>query len=808
MLRIPSPIKQIRLAWSVSRARAAHWHGRLRFVAFFASILLLTLCVAEPGFAQSAGSTGAMTTSTLTSATPSTDQSMYILKYIFGNFATNPFTSAGSSSAGSLLGSLFLYLNSFVFLISSLWTTYTILSGVISTAHEGEFLGKRYSTVWYPIRLVWGAATLVPVFGGFSLGQGIYMFMAILSIGCANLMTNVGIQSTANFTQMVSAPSGMPAASLVDSSIADDMFMMWLCADTLSAQPDNQPDSVLQSTPLGSNSDGFAEDIAAGGTGVLIQNVGVQIGTASQPDECGSAGVSLTNSTASIGANSGIFSGLNFNVASVNYQGIAQAIQSSVQSAHQSAMTTLSSSMQSAATTWYQSYLSAKNAGSGASSEIIPYPLSAIEAARTAYDQSVSQSITSAAQNSGVSTLTSSAISNMQQTGWVGLGMWYETFAEVNRAISEAAHVNFTFTQPTADDSAWLEVQAAALKARSMAFASGQDPSGGENNTVSAKAIGYIQKILCDNATGNVSVGQCLLRGMQWLTFQNTGGTNLVNPIIAAKNLGDVLMVSGESLWGVGALAAAESQGLSQTLEAKVVDAVSGQATALSALIQAAVKMVMSFASLLFYLGLVLSIYVPLIPFISWFSALMTWVAVILEAIISAPLWSLVHGEGEGEGMGQRTQHGYLFLLNVTLRAPLMVIAFFLASAMTVIMGTLLYSMFGPAVANAAGNSIVGLFTIVGYLVALTGLMIIVVQTSFNLIHVIPDQVLGWVGNGLGAHLGREVEGRIHGMFVSGGRNLQGGLTAAVKQDRKPGAPGAGGGAGGGAGAQPARQGD
>ncbi|SIO61558.1 DotA/TraY family protein [Paraburkholderia phenazinium] len=745
---------------------------------FLACAPLISL--AGPASAQSMSLGNA---SSLLAATGATDESKNLLRYIFGSFSDNPFSGFGSPPT-SLLGNLFLYLNMFVFLIASLWTVYTITSGVVSTAHEGKFLGKRYSTVWYPIRLVWGAATLVPVFGGFSLGQAIYMFFTLISVGAANTLAGVAVLSTATFTAMVPAPSGLPASTLLQSSIAEQMFYMWLCAETLAAQPLNQPDSMMQVTALGT-ANGAAPS-SPSGSGMSVQNIGVQLGTAAQPDECGSAGVSLANSAAVVGSNSSLFG---FKVDSVDYSAIVTAIQNNVQQAHQSAMFALSSTMQGLATSWYQSYLTSKNAGSG--NQIVPFPYAQIQAAKTQYDATVTQALQQAAAVSGLSSITLSALYNMQQMGWVGLGTWYQTFAEVNGAVADASKVNFVFSKPHSDDSAWEEVDDEATKAKRLVYTAGRDGSGGENGFSPSKAISYMQTLLCDNTTGNLSIGQCLLHGMQWLTFQNTGGSQLVNPVIAAKNLGDTLMVAGETLWGVSALAAAETDDSGYNLIGKaakiVADTVTdGQTAVLREVIQAAVRIVITFAGIIFSIGLVLSIYVPLIPFITWFSAVLTWLAVVVEAIISAPLWSLVHGEGEGEGMGQRTQHGYLFLMNVTFRAPLMVLSFFVASAMTIIGGTLLYATFGSAFANASGNSIVGLASIVGGLVVLTGLMILVVQTSFNLIHLIPDQVLGWLGGNLGAHLGREMEGRIHGMFLAGGRNLQTSVSGAIQKPQRP----------------------
>ena len=745
-----------------------------------AGLLTCTLLIPLAGSA-SAQSMSLGNASSLLAATNANDESRSLLRYIFGSFSDSPFANVGPTPT-SLLGNLFLYLNGFVFLIASLWTTYTITSGVVSTAHEGEFLGKRFSTVWYPIRLVWGAATLVPIFGGYSLGQAIYMFFTLLSVYFANALAAAALLTTTTFTAMVPAPSGLPSSTPLQSSIAEQMFYMWLCAETLAAQPLNQPDSMMQVTALGT-ANGVAPTSSSGSG---PQNVGVQLGTAAHPDECGSAGVSLANSAAVVGSNSSMFG---FTVDSVNYSNIVSAIQSNVQQAHQSAMFALSSTMQGLATSWYQSYLTAKNAGSG--NQIVPFPYAQIQAAKTQYDASVTQTLQQAAAASGLSSISDAALLNMQQIGWVGLGTWYQTFAEVNGALADASKINFLFTPPDAHDTAWEEVYDEASKAKLLVYTAGRAGTGGENGFSPSKAISYMQTLLCDNTTANWSIGQCLLHGMQWLTFQNTGGSKLVNPVIAAKNLGDSLMVSGEALWGVSALAASETSDSGFNLFGKAAEVVEdtatgGQTAVWRDLVQAAIRIVITFAGIIFSIGLVLSIYVPLIPFITWFSAILTWLAVVVEAIISAPLWSLVHGEGEGEGMGQRTQHGYLFLMNVTFRAPLMVLSFFVASAMTIIGGTLLYQTFGSAFANASGNSIVGLASIVGGLVVLTGLMILVVQTSFNLIHLIPDQVLGWLGGNLGAHLGREMEGRIHGMFLAGGRNLQGGLTGALQKPQRP----------------------
>src|SRR5260363_110891 len=70
-----------------------------------------------------------------------------------------------------------------------------------------------------------------------------------------------------------------------------------------------------------------------------------------------------------------------------------------------------------------------------------------------------------------------------------------------------------------------------------------------------------------------------------------------------------------------------------------------------------------------------------MLPFIIWFGGVVSWFAVVGEAMIAAPLWAMTHLDGDGEGMGPRTPHGYIFLLNLIFRPVFMVIVFVLAGA-------------------------------------------------------------------------------------------------------------------------------
>lgn len=159
---------------------------------------------------------------------------------------------------------------------------------------------------------------------------------------------------------------------------------------------------------------------------------------------------------------------------------------------------------------------------------------------------------------------------------------------------------------------------------------------------------------------------------------------------------------------------------------------------------------------------------------------------------MGAPIAALSHLESEGEGMGQRTHAGYMFVLNVTFRPALMLFGFFLASILMIAIGTFQVDMFMTAMAGAQGNSIAGLISIPAYLTIFLVLNMTLIQSLFNLIFMLPDQVLSMVGShGSSVNLGKENEGKIHGIFVGGTRGISGGLATA---GRMPKVPGGGGG--------------
>ncbi|WP_206956346.1 DotA/TraY family protein [Trinickia acidisoli] len=148
----------------------------------------------------------------------------------------------------------------------------------------------------------------------------------------------------------------------------------------------------------------------------------------------------------------------------------------------------------------------------------------------------------------------------------------------------------------------------------------------------------------------------------------------------------------------------------------------------------------------LLFFGVTLSVYLPMLPFIVWFGGVVSWFMVVAEAMVASPLWAMTHLDGDGEGLGQRTQHGYVFLLNVMLRPVVMVFGFLLAGASVIVLGGLLNTMFGVAMANAQFGSTAGIATLMGFVVLYVGMCQTLCNSAFSLVHVLPDNLFSWIG--------------------------------------------------------------
>lgn len=712
---------------------------------------------APPTLAQIFGATGA------------TDKSVAVFTYVLGDFFLSPLSSFGGSS--TLVGGLFMIFNGFVFVVGTLWASYGLISGIVETAHSGEVLGKRLSAVWLPIRMVTGIAGIAPIFGGYSLAQVLIVSLAALGIGIANMMWSGAIAMTAGFNTLIPPAASMSAASPsgTDAS-AMGMFQVHVCDEAQRAL-NAQTGSI---DPYGRN----LSSVAYSGGDVLAYSA---FGTELNPSACGSMSLRSVNVRTATSASG-------FRVSSVDYTAYA-AMATQMQGAATTAFTALDDRVGQIAAGWYAAYVA-----SIANQQPLPeYPKAALGDAARAYQASVMAAMTAitATQRGQNAGLSAAVQAKMTGDGWFGAGAWFSTFAEANAAMADVMRsVSFQVSPPTVAAKTTATI-ADALLAVQHSQNKSSEANAGTQTMSAANQFAPINAGICESlgltsSTGNCSIGQAIVeKGIQAAAIGSGGGgagffddVGLVNPIVMFKNMGDYSMTIAETIYAfmawadvTGAQDVAEGNGVIGGVAQKAVAIFVPGGAALMAALKSVMKVLPLIAGTLLVVGLMMSIYIPLIPFITWMGGLVQYCVIVLQGLVGAPIAALSHLDAEGEGLGRRTEAGYMFALNVTFRPALMLLGFFFASAVMIALGSFQANLFMMAMGNAQGNSITGLMSIIGYLVVFFVLNVTLIQGLFNMIFLLPDQILSLIGSGGHmADLGKEVEGKVHGLFLAGAR--------------------------------------
>ena len=117
----------------------------------------------------------------LSFAPPPSDYSVVFLGNIFG-IVDGVLHGTGSQ----IMGSIFAVFNAAVLALGGLVIMYTLLVSTMNTAHEGQMLGKKWSSIWIPVRSTLGLALLIPKASGYCLMQIFVMWIVVQGVGAAD----------------------------------------------------------------------------------------------------------------------------------------------------------------------------------------------------------------------------------------------------------------------------------------------------------------------------------------------------------------------------------------------------------------------------------------------------------------------------------------------------------------------------------------------------------------------------------------------------------------------------------------------
>jgi conjugal transfer/type IV secretion protein DotA/TraY len=750
---------------------------------------------------------------------PPTDLSVGYLSNIFGMV-----DGVLAGTGGQLLGAMFGIFNGAVLVLGCIVIIYTLFVSTLNTAQEGEVLGKRWSSMWIPLRSVIGIALLIPKASGYSFIQIFMMWVTVMGVGAADSMWNraldyflgggILIQQNATISESSSSFKWDKANSLGGSGAILDgsanLLRSLTCMNMLHTQL--QEYRRFQLTNNLPNAYTPVPDFYMGIANYLNAKIGADAGSVPipfiDPPTAGQTNYSALNGACGSVSwdnkfktdNGTVVStegNLPSNVSTRLNQSRGLAVQSMISQLNSVSLSIVRNALQTGPGYPLElgHILNAGNSppiwGGGDLKNKKNYllPGTVLSDATTSYFGIMGPALNYAQNAQTFQSLASGWMQKAKDSGWIMAGRYYYDVIALNRrmTIDENNPPKFDAT-PIANilnaepknfflygsylhdlnglvnaNGAYQLGPTSAFIADSKTYAKsltyGNIGTIGSVNDISQAGQTAVDNILNVLSTGLFSI----IKGFTEIQEAQKMNTN---PIVSLANLGSGLVSTTTTVFiavAVGALIATGVLGAAWGFT-------------FSSAVMAAVMVLMGLIGplllVLLVTGATMAYYIPIIPFIIFTFGAIGWLISVVECIIAAPLVALGIAHPEGQEVLGKAEPAVILLMNVFLRPVFMIFGFLIGMMLAYVGIWILNAGFGPAYASASGQAVLGfawIFFPIAMMIIYTTLVMQVVQKSFSLIHVIPDEILKWIGGNIRSAGGEgEAEQRVAGGVRSG----------------------------------------
>lgn len=662
---------------------------------------------------------------------PPTDKSMQYLASIFGSVGSLPIQVSGEEQAVStIFQTLVDRFNVIVFTLGLVIIAWTAMVSTISTAQEGEVMGKKFSSVWIPARMGFGMYFLLPAggAGGYSLIQTAIMWMIVQGVGAANAIWKEIVLSPA-----VTEDTRQATLNNRKSTI-EGLFKAALCMEYINNS----------TTLLNEANDELITMFREGDT----MNVGLLSHSGESPANaktslCGS--FQIPDSGAALGGD--------------NFSDSERDMRKSI----------LADGIE-------QAFFTLRPAAS----EALTFPPDQwgnanvlVTAART-LDNAASQ--LSVPQN----------LESEQETailqGWIHAGTYY--FKIVGGMGVASGQVDSFSISPTQYNASELE-----------------DTYG--TNAIPTN-IGTVEGTYITQAVetvGGTDTSDDKLQTMGFNSAYNGGAAQSAINAIFGNLFTELSFKLGESMtsmygdpivsmsrFGTDVVNVVELVFFSGILAAFLIWMISSpmhSVLPMGPTMNGVLGIIMSVAGLIISLlwmgAITLALYIPMIPYLVFTFSAITWIILVIEALLAAPLVGLTLVMPSEDEIG-KAGNGIVILLGLFLRPPLMVLGFLLSVKLLMVAFAMLNYGFASSIESSLRLNTIGLFGPVAIFTLYVGLAIAIVHECFSLIYKLPDQVLRWIGSNSGG--GGDEMSKVKGMqgSIDKGAGIgKGGMSGALK---------------------------
>lgn len=631
-----------------------------------------------------------------------TDASKHILDTFLGQGWDSWGASLGGSQASELMLEMFSAFNLIALAVVSALFIWVLAVAVAGTAHEGTPFGKRYSSLWMPLRFVGAMGALAPIFKGLSLFQVAILACIGFSINLGNYVWELG-------TDYFVEHGGQLSPQAPDQNVTQYASITNGALESLTLQYYLNEQRGLNITP-GGEWKYSGNWFQSGGEYKFIFN-----------GNAGSITVSCVDESDAL------------------CRGKVNAVGTAI-----SALSPLAQQL--------------ADPGTPASS-IEPR---ALYDAANQVNTTILSGLQSYAQQGQLQGKLNEFRENAAQYGWFIAGSSYWSIAWINQEVREAMYSGITYSPHEYTVS---ELQALmhglrdyeAAKERvanyiKTAYASRRgisDTTATPSVTDEGRAFDEICNWL--RATLNQLVaGNILPIAVEKLSSQD--------PIMAVSNVGDYLIGSA---WGLasalGIVDMAHSMGKALPFVGKAVPNLDKYIS--FALFTVFLPLLLYGLALAYYLPAI-----PFIRWISALAGwIILVVEALVAAPLWLCAHALPEGDGAA---GQHGKRGYFLLLGILIRPPLMVCGFFAAVILMNVVGRLLGAGFEIFVGGTMQTKLIGITGTFAMLVILGIVVIMTANKFFSLIHYLPEHVTNWIGQQFHALGEKEDQAGVKNVFV------------------------------------------
>lgn len=665
---------------------------------------------------------------------PDSDISLKILAQIFGGL-----TSIGGKDA---FGDAVSTFNGAVLIVGGILATYTLLAGTLGTAHDGEMLGKKFSSVWIPIRYALGTALVLPVLtGGYCVMQQLVMWCILQGVGLANSVW-VSYLSSPQLSAPVYMTTNHKNAVL---EFANNVALAQICtqANASILSEGNSGGGLIDSIGKSimtydfkvaynaDNSKAFFGDQA----GKLTLLTKASCGEANIPQKpAANRVITPTTATSSGGKLGDISSAFQLGDVSPVYQ------------AHIDQSKKLITDMGTLA--------------KSAVSADAPVKESDVVKAADAYVKGVESAANT--YSNGNNTPFAGIIAASKSQGWILAGAWFTKLAMMNQSLNDAVNSipTASYTSQLGSGFKFLDAiqpkigiaRTEILEAMNVSLPDSDSDEKDDSKGKQTQSSSAWSKIV-----------QSVVHVFTGLDLENLQNGNK-HPVLVLQDAGNRMISawswSATALMGVLAITGISVLGNHFDAGPIVITFIGFAFLPIAGLVT---------------LGFTLAYLLPNLPFLMWIGIVLGWLIMCVEAILAAPLWAVMHLHPNGDDLTGRGGNGYMLLLGLLLRPALTIFGLIAALVLTELMGEfvnkIFFAVFFSGSSAGWGTGLVTILSVVFSMTVYTSAMVQLFRKTFSLMHVIPDQLMRWIGGGqeqMGQYAGGLAEAGQKGVQAAG----------------------------------------